>query len=39
MQALENVRNGYQVMIFVHARNGTVQTAERMRDLATQFAM
>ena len=36
LQALENVRKGYQVMVFVHARNGTVTTAERLRDIATQ---
>ena len=38
-QVLENVRKGYQVMVFVHARNATVATAERLRDLATQFVI
>ena len=26
-------------MVFVHARNATVATAERLRDLATQFVI
>ena len=34
IQVLDNVRKGYQVMVFVHARNATVITAERLRDLA-----
>ena len=33
------MRKGYQVMVFVHARNATVATAERLRDLATQFVI
>ena len=28
---LENIRNGYQVMVFVHARNATTKTAMRLR--------
>ena len=33
-KALENVRQGYQVMVFVHARNATGRTATVLRDMA-----
>lgn len=33
-KVLEQVRQGYQVMVFVHARNDTVRTAMVLRDLA-----
>ena len=33
---LENIRNGYQVMVFVHARNATTKTAMRLRDFAVR---
>eukprot|EP00039_Didymoeca_costata_P013519 m.206766 g.206766 ORF g.206766 m.206766 type:complete len:2137 (+) comp15799_c0_seq4:40-6450(+) len=32
----ENVFNGHQVMVFVHARNATSKTALRLRDIATR---
>ncbi len=35
-QVLENVQRGQQVMVFVHARNATVRTAQRLRDLAVR---
>ncbi|KAK3578446.1 hypothetical protein CHS0354_037424 [Potamilus streckersoni] len=33
-KVLEQVRKGYQVMVFVHARNETVRTAMTLRDMA-----
>ena len=33
-QVIRNVRAGEQVMIFVHARNATTKTAEKMREIA-----
>jgi len=33
-KALAMVRQGHQVMVFVHARNATVKTAMKMRDMA-----
>lgn len=33
-KVLEQVRQGYQVMVFVHARNETVRTAMVLRDNA-----
>ena len=35
-QALEQVRQGYQVLVFVHSRKGTVMTAQAIRELAMQ---
>ena len=35
-RALENIQNGEQVMVFVHSRNGTVNTAARLIQLATE---
>jgi activating signal cointegrator complex subunit 3 len=34
-KVFSNVRRGYQVMVFVHARNATVRTATALRDLAS----
>lgn len=33
-KVFKQVKNGYQVMVFVHARNETVRTAMQFRDLA-----
>ncbi|XP_025099015.1 LOW QUALITY PROTEIN: activating signal cointegrator 1 complex subunit 3-like [Pomacea canaliculata] len=33
-KVLQQVKNGHQVMVFVHARNETVRTAMTMRDMA-----
>lgn len=33
-KVLEQVRQGYQVMVFVHARNDTVRTAMVLREIA-----
>lgn len=33
-RALKMVKNGHQVMVFVHARNATVKTAMKLRDMA-----
>lgn len=33
-KALEMLRQGHQVMVFVHARNATVKTAMKLRDMA-----
>ena len=35
-KALEQVRQGYQVLVFVHSRKGTVTTAQAIRELAMQ---
>ncbi len=35
-RALKSVREGHQVMVFVHARKDTVRTAEGILDLATR---
>eukprot|EP00127_Corallochytrium_limacisporum_P006324 Clim_evm35s225 gene=Clim_evmTU35s225 len=35
-KVLENVRDGHQVMVFVHSRNETVKTAMALRDFANQ---
>ncbi|KNE71806.1 hypothetical protein AMAG_16111 [Allomyces macrogynus ATCC 38327] len=35
-KCIEQVRAGYQVMIFVHARKDTVRAAQAMRELAVQ---
>jgi activating signal cointegrator complex subunit 3 len=31
---IDNMRGGYQVMVFVHARNATVKTATSLKDMA-----
>jgi activating signal cointegrator complex subunit 3 len=33
-KALKMVREGHQVMVFVHARNATIKTALKLRDMA-----
>ncbi|XP_063676843.1 activating signal cointegrator 1 complex subunit 3-like isoform X2 [Bolinopsis microptera] len=33
-KVLESVKQGNQVLVFVHSRNGTLKTAEKMRELA-----
>lgn len=33
-KVLDQVKHGYQVMVFVHARNDTVRTAMVLRDMA-----
>jgi activating signal cointegrator complex subunit 3 len=33
-RALKLVRQGHQVMVFVHARNATVKTALKLREMA-----
>nr|XP_014343473.1 PREDICTED: activating signal cointegrator 1 complex subunit 3 [Latimeria chalumnae] len=33
-KVLEQIRNGHQVMVFVHARNSTVRTAMSLREIA-----
>lgn len=33
-KVVEQVRQGYQVMVFVHARNDTVRTAMVLREIA-----
>eukprot|EP00124_Ichthyophonus_hoferi_P006202 Ihof_evm1s1304 gene=Ihof_evmTU1s1304 len=33
-KVLENVRNGYQAMVFVHSRNDTTKTANALREIA-----
>ncbi|XP_011865347.1 PREDICTED: activating signal cointegrator 1 complex subunit 3 [Vollenhovia emeryi] len=35
-KVVEMVRQGHQVMVFVHARNATVRTANTLRDLASR---
>jgi len=35
-KAVERIKQGYQVMIFVHSRKETLKTAEIMRDLAQE---
>ncbi|TMW51086.1 hypothetical protein DOY81_003817 [Sarcophaga bullata] len=35
-KCLEQVQQGHQVMVFVHARNATVRTASTLRELAQQ---
>lgn len=35
-KVVENVREGHQVMVFVHARKETVKTAQRLREMATE---
>ncbi|XP_063995820.1 activating signal cointegrator 1 complex subunit 3 isoform X2 [Diachasmimorpha longicaudata] len=35
-QVVEMVRKGHQVMVFVHARNATVRTATKIKELAQQ---
>lgn len=33
---IENLMNGHQVMVFVHARNATTKTAQRLREIAVR---
>ena len=33
-RALKMVRQGHQVMVFVHARNATIKTAQKLREMA-----
>lgn len=35
-KVIENVREGHQVMVFVHARKETVKTAQRLREMAME---
>lgn len=35
-KCVEQLKQGYQVMVFVHARNATVRTANVLREMATQ---
>eukprot|EP00947_MAST-08B_sp_MAST-8B-sp1_P000678 g678.t1 len=35
-KALQSVRSGYQVMVFVHTRKGTANTAQALRELAAK---
>jgi activating signal cointegrator complex subunit 3 len=36
-KVLKMVRKGHQVMVFVHARNATLKTAMKLRDIAKNF--
>ena len=33
-KVLDSVKKGNQVLVFVHTRNGTLKTAEKMREIA-----
>lgn len=35
-KCVDDLKRGYQVMVFVHARNATVRTATALREMATQ---
>lgn len=35
-KCVEQLKQGYQIMVFVHARNATVRTANVLREMATQ---
>lgn len=35
-KCVDDLKRGYQVMVFVHARNATVRTANVLREMATQ---
>ena len=37
-EAARHLRNGHQVMVFVHARNATGRIAAALRDIAREYA-